>query len=172
MYKVEMFFGAPPGATVYESNEDGDLVPLRFIPNPNPDPEWREFDCHGSVWDRLLKIGEENGWQPMGTLPENPNSEHWGNMGEDKHNYTPIDYLRVKIFLAEDASALADALERFLNKLSSGEAVLNATDKPLLLKDGMTKEGFFAANRDLSPQLFEEFIAFLRKGKFGFAWDD
>jgi hypothetical protein len=43
---------------------------------------------------------------------------------------------------------------------------------PVLLRDGMTANALAAANRGVSPEFLRDFIAFLRKGCFSFAWDD
>jgi hypothetical protein len=65
---------------------------------------------------------------------------------------------------------LADALQRVLSSGIGKEY----TEKPMpvLLRDGMTPNELVAANRGVSPEFLRDFIAFLRKGCFAFAWDD
>lgn len=115
----------------------------------------------------MLQLGRDNGWTPLGTAPLNP----IGSTPCDG-TYEPGDWGSSKRMLAEDAVALADALERALSKVDRGELSLAGPSQPRLLRAGMTEQEFIAANRGLSPEFLRDFIAFLRRGTFWFNWDD
>ena len=131
----------------------------------------RCFKCHGNFWDAVSKLGRENGWQPMGTLPSDPDILQkfieWGSFNPD---YEPDDYARSKLVLAKDANAWAAALEKALN--IDAQAKFESEKLPALLRDEMTEEDFLKANRGISKEHIQDFISFLKKGGFGFAWDD
>src|SRR5262245_44501606 len=95
---VEMFYGKPNGAIVYGHDDDGELVVKEVIKSEEPpDPTARYFSCHVSVWEELLDLGQRYGWHPLGTVPEEPESNWWiGAKEELINNYKPIDWLRIK----------------------------------------------------------------------------
>jgi hypothetical protein len=170
---VEMFWGRPPQLIVEGLDDEGESFVKNVIQVEDPpDPEWRQFSCSGFVWRELLKLGEEYGWKPMGTVPHDSSKRDWQRLGNFKNDYEPRDFLFMKRFLTEDASALADALSRTLEDLQNGAVTLVARKNPVLLRSGMTQDEYHAANRGISAEFLKEFIAFLRKGTFGFAWDD
>jgi hypothetical protein len=68
-----------------------------------------------STWYGILELAEENGWNPMGTIPSNPedNGMVLAGLGfSDAHNWSG-DYWSENqgLVLLEDALNLADALE-------------------------------------------------------------
>jgi Leu/Phe-tRNA-protein transferase len=69
---------------------------------------------HGA-WSQVLITAYENGWKPMGTLPPvyDQDSPDWSG------NYTSSDS---QLVIEEDATNLADALERALPDIYDDEA--------------------------------------------------
>ena len=169
---VEMGWGRPHQRMVYKLDEDGDLAPDYVIPSDQPpDPEYRYFSCHGSIWPRVLELGREHGWRPLGTTPSEQSKNAWEKLGRFEDDYRPEEWQYAKQFQADDVAALAAALQRAIDEdwLTPLRMQLPAS---VLLRGGMTNDEYKAANRGLTPEFLQDFIAFLRKGQFVFAWDD
>lgn len=120
----------------------------------------------------MLNLAKAHGWQPVGTVPFDsiklsPESEPPENT--PRGNYKPEE--DSKTVTANDVSALADALARAKKAMEESGSSLPRTGA-LLLKDGMREDEFARINSDITPAYLEEFIRFLRKGGFGFSWDD
>ncbi|MFL6350507.1 MAG: hypothetical protein ACJ74Z_01460 [Bryobacteraceae bacterium] len=107
------------------------------------------------------------GWQPLGTTPDPLSAHHWGDSRGFPGNYDCDE--RGKVVSANDAAALADALE---TALASTKPLPAITNRPVLIREGMTGVQCRQANADLGSDLLAEFIDFLRKGQFSFFWDD
>ena len=135
-------------------------------------PEFQEFSCSAGTWEQLLSLGKTFGWAPHGAAPDPKaavgNSEY---IKFFRPNYEPEEWAYCKMFTSEDASALADALQRAAEAFRAGNVELLEKKRPLLLRDDMTPEELFAANAPPSEAL-HDFIRFLRHGEFVFAWDD
>ena len=128
-----------------------------------------KFSCSVYVWRDILTLAKEHGWQPTGTSPRDPQDKKWNNAAEEiKTNYDPGDWFYQKEFHADDAQALADALEKALQQAQ----LPPSPARPLLLGSDMSSEELVTANKKLSPEFLEDFIKFLRKGKFIFVMDD
>lgn len=169
---VEMVWGRPDKLVVYGLDADGELVPSHTLPSGfPPDLERRAFSCHYNTWQKVLDIGRKAGWKPLGTIPTSASQEAWQKLGRFENNYEPEEWQYAKHFQTKDAEALADALERLVD---SGEVAESEGDsqRPFLIRNGMTEEELAQANRGISPEFFHEFIVFLRKGCFDFAFDD
>ncbi|UCF27662.1 MAG: hypothetical protein JSW42_13695 [Chloroflexota bacterium] len=69
-----------------------------------------------SAWYGILELAEENGWNPMGTIPSNPEQSGMilAGLGFSEAHNSGGDYWSEKegLVLLEDALNLADALER------------------------------------------------------------
>ncbi len=170
---VEMLAGRAPSIIVEGIDEYGQRCVDRVITVEDPpDPEWRTFSCAAWLWEEIQKLAKEHGWHPLGTVPRDVSDGRWDTAGEFKHSYEPGDWGYVKLVLAEDAAAWADALERFADRVEAGEVTVLAKSHCLLIREGMTEEELEAANRDMSLEFLRELIAFLRRGGFRFAWDD
>ena len=112
-FKVEVVRGKPDGLLVYELDPDGDLMPTRFIKYNNVAPgDFAEYSCSAERWERALDVGQANGWIPMGTLPSESSIPEWRELGKLDFSYEPEEWRYCKTFLAEDAAALAAALQR------------------------------------------------------------
>ena len=134
--------------------------------------EFREFSCGKATWEQLLSLGKTFGWKPRGVVPDpkamSTNPEY---MKFFRPNYGPDEWAYCKMFTAEDAAALADALQHAAEALRKGNVALLEKKGPILLRDNMTPEELSAANA-LPSQTLNDFIRFLRHGEFVFAWDD
>lgn len=86
-------------------------------------------------------------------------------------DYEPDEWAYSKMFTADDAYALADALQRAMDTIRISNVALFEKNGPILLRDNMTPEELSAANVPPSEAL-HGFINFLRHGQFVFAWDD
>jgi hypothetical protein len=134
-----------------------------------PDPGYREFSCSSHNWENTLKLGRKMGWLATGSVLEktidtpNPVISDYepSSWGDD-------DY---KVFLAKDAAALADALEKAVTVMKLGK-IKSGKHGPALIVSGMNEKEYKNINRDISTDFLSDFIVFLRKGKFKFVWDD
>lgn len=147
------------------------IVEMWGLPHKSDDPKtWRDnrhFECGATFWDTAVSLGRENGWKPMGTIPSDADPYNPGPLAMD---YEPGSYGASTMVLADDAKAWADALERAIQ--FEKPVNLEKKQQPILITDEMTAEEFERINKGVSPEGLKEFIAFLRRGGFGFAWDD
>lgn len=110
--------------------------------------------CNNSRWDLLLTIAHEHGWEPMGTdpsglegyevPPEKWDGSYFGEQGQ---------YIR-----ADDAEALAAAIDRAVKRVDAGEPV------------NFLGDSADAEERAACTQYLRDFAAFCRGGwiSFGF----
>jgi len=86
-----------------------------------------------TAWHKMLDLAAMHGWEPAGTLMP----EHWTDPDYDwpewGGGYTTNEYQRVT---AEDAAALADALESALDDLPDVETANKMTDRVPATGDG------------------------------------
>jgi hypothetical protein len=123
------------------------------------------FCCGALVWEQILQLARENGWQPLGTSPDPIWKDVWDRYGNFSANYDCE--VCGKIVSAADAATLADALEQ------PSKRPLPASRKgPLLLSEGMPADACRMVNAALDAAFLPEVIAFLRNGEFSFFWDD
>lgn len=112
-FKVEMVRGKPDGVLVYELDSGGVLMPTRFTRTSDVAPgDLAEYSCSDEKWRRALDVGKANGWIPLGTLPSRTSIPDWLGTGKLDFSYEPEEWRYCKTFLAEDAAALAAALQR------------------------------------------------------------
>jgi hypothetical protein len=123
------------------------------------------FCCAALVWEQVLQLARENGWQPLGTRPDPVWKQVWDEYGGFSRDYQCED--RGKVVSAADAAAIADSLER-----ASTHPVPVFPQGPMLLREGMTAEDYRRANAELNSDFLADFIEFLRNGEFSFFWDD
>lgn len=105
-------------------------------------------------WSRILKLAVKYGWEPKGTTKPKDYDEDWSG-GYYQNSGQIVE--------ADDASNLADALEKSLPHLP--------VDKPeFTFKTGQTYDPDMSPEEVFSgeggKQAVEEFIAFCRKGSF------
>jgi hypothetical protein len=129
--------------------------------------QYRYFCCHGKVWDQLLDLAKNWGWEPEGTTLDQMarNFMREQTILEFNGDYHPEDF--AKTVSERDGSAMAGALER-----ASKQPLPEPAQKPLSIREGMTGEQYRMANADISGEMLNEFAGFLRKGAFAFFWDD
>ena len=147
------------------------IVEMSWITPPQHgerEPGWRSFSCSVWVWEQALELGRKAGWRPLNTIPSESSHEAWTRHGQFDSSYEPNEWQYCKQFQSVDAAALADSLQKVLDSRTP----LPLRKGPSLISDGMTDEGFIAANRGVSERFLREFIAFLRQGPFDFAYDD
>lgn len=169
-YIVILINGRPDKIEIMGLGGDGELYLEKVVEDGPHDPEYRKFLCSGFNWQKVLDLGKKMGWQPHGSI-----FERTLNSGSEKiSDYEPSSWgdSDYKIFSAEDASNLADNLEKaieFTELSVNGNASSRNT---ILFTPRMTANDFKYINQNLSKEFLEEFIPFLRKGKFKFIWDD
>lgn len=134
-------------------------------------PEFREFSCGAATWEQLLSLGKTFGWKPRGTVPDPREIARTEYMNFFRPNYEPDEWGFQKMFTAEEANVLADALQRAVEAFSTGNVALLEKKGSVLLRDDMTPEELSAASA-LPTDTLNDFIAFLRHGEFVFAWDE
>lgn len=155
---VEMIHGCLNG---FQVNRHGNLTKSN---------DYAFFSCGYSKWKRVLVIGEQFGWRPMGSVINNTLSTN----NAVKSDYSPSSWNEnevYKVFLSEDALALSDALQAFFdydNKTIEDLKVRGAT----IITEDMNEEQYQLVNGDIEVSFLEDFISFLRKGDFIFVWDD
>ncbi len=139
----------------------------------------------GVVWARILYLAEDHGWKPAGTVSpydrDDPNSEYY--FAEPWHG--GYDTNEGQLVTAEDASALADALEAACERIPdqrirSGEHV-QVGDLPASIDDPVVDFLVRTGSEDTMPREFlkvyeffagdgktaiKKLIAFCRKGEF------
>src|SRR5262245_43415195 len=173
VFIVDMFWGRPNEITIYDYDEDGELIPKEVIKSPNPpDPERRFFSCHWSTWRQALELGRAHGWNPSGTAPAESSADRWKQSANFSGDYDPTDILYSKTVLKEDAARWADALEVALDRVRKREIEPDPEPQPVVIVEGMTETEFERANTGITERFLTDFIAFLRKGQFNFCWDD
>jgi len=169
-YIVILINGRPNTIEIMGLGEDGELFIEKTIQDGSPDPEFRKFLCSGFNWKEILDLGQKMGWNPYGSVFE----KTLNSINPEISNYEPStwgdnDY---KVITAEDALNLADSLEKALD---TRDVIQNGNEhqpNTILLTSTMSESDYKHINRNLSTEFLEEFIQFLRKGKFKFIWDD
>ena len=89
------------------------------------------FCCGAKVWEQILQLGREKGWQPLGTSPDPICKDIWDWYRNFSANYDCEDC--GKIISATDAAALTDALDQ-----ASKRPLPVFLKGPVLLREGMT----------------------------------
>jgi hypothetical protein len=126
--------------------------------------ERREFCCSASTWKRALETALQAGWKPYGMAPDPAWNDQWDGHGKFNPDYECDEW--GKLVSAEDAAALANALER------SPRHLPQPVKAPILIREGMTQQEFGRAKATLDSDFLIEFIRFLRKGGCSFFWDE
>jgi hypothetical protein len=166
MYIVEMFNGKSNKLEIMGLDSEGELYVEKVVEDGPPTPDYRSFRCSGFNWPKILELGRQNGWVPAGSVFEKTIS----NPVPARSDYEPPSWGDdLKIFTAEDASNLADALAKALAKRAGSNADKPFFGGPVLLVHGMTETEFNELN---DQERLTQFIDFLRKGQFNFVWDD
>jgi len=139
--------------------------------NGIPDePDTSHFDCSAWQWDHILDLGKKFGWKPQGTVFGDFHSKQ--EISSTRENYRPDEWAYCKKFLTEDRLALADALQRCIDSSQRDPADLKQRG-PKFVTESMSSMGDYNQfNGDLSISFFQDFILFLRKKDFIFAYDD
>jgi hypothetical protein len=159
-----MSWGQPHRGVLVERDGAGEIAAVRLLRRRDaPDPERRSFYCSGQVWYDLLDLGRKHGWRPLGSAPADEALQAWAREPGADNGFEPRLRPYLKQFRVEDALGLAVALERALADPVE-MAMLRVTLGPASEATGPI--------RPLSPEMLRDFIAFLRKGPFVFAWRD
>lgn len=167
---VEMFNGKPDRLEIMELDSNGELYLDRVIPDGPPNPDFRKFSCSGQNWEKALELGQKMGWTPMGSVLEKTIDTSQPIMSDYKpSSWGEDDY---KIFSEKDAAAFADALQKAVELMEEFQLKEYGKDSSILIVEGMNKDEYSQINRNLSQDFLNDFISFLRKGKFKFVWDD
>ncbi len=121
-------------------------------------------------WLLILELGESIGWQPTGTVFSERLDRLRGQLPLDKQDYEPRDWYWSKIFMEDDALALAEVLEAYLKhgNIESNKNFIKKISK-LLFGD---KSKIFTVHSELDEKYIKTFIEFLLRGEFQFAFDD
>ena len=168
-YIVEMFNGKSNRQEIMGLNSDGDLYIEKLIIEGEPTPDFREFSCSGNNWNKALELGRKMGWIPTGSvfektldLPEPQTSDYEpSSWGDDD----------LKVFLAKDASALADVLAKTIEIMKDFQLKEYGKPSTIILNSTMNETAYKNINRNLNEEFLSDFVAFLRKGKFLFVGD-
>ena len=127
---------------------------------------WHRFNIW--AWPRVLNLAEAYGWEPLGTIHDNPD---WCNSYHSNDN---------QLVTAEDSSNLAKALRKALDAWFSmlKNNVRDPNGQSVISLDYMSEEeieaftadtpfGDLQFGRDLSwPKYIEQFAEFCEKGAF------
>jgi hypothetical protein len=169
---VEMAWGRPSRAIVYEYAEDGGLVGVTLVcSRQTPDPVRRRLCCSRELWYAVLALGRQYDWLPTGTAPAPRSVEAWEQRGWFDDGYDPDTWLYAKQLFAADAVELADALERALRDPAAC-ARMRVVSTPLRAAQLVGPAQSDPIHDCLSAACLRELIAFLRKGPCVFAWAD
>ena len=86
--------------------------------------------------------------------------------------YEPRDWGGVpRMVSAEDGLAWADALDRALKELEALKIDLPHKG-PIIINQNVTEALNESMNQGLTPAFIHDFVEYIRRGNFGFAWDD
>jgi hypothetical protein len=167
---VEMSWGQPHRGVLIERDGAGEIAEVRVLRKRGaPDPERRSFYCSGQVWYDLLDLGRKHGWRPIGTVPADEALEAWDRQQSADNGFEPRLRPYLKQFRVEDALGLAVALERALADPVEMAMLRIALDSA---RHEMFADVAARMHRPLSSEFLRDFVAFLRKGPFVFAWRD
>jgi len=140
--------------------------------------EHRLFKCHDDTWESMLELARQFGWDPQGTTLDEQSLKGHERAARERNeplnldafvpDYSPYGWDAVKRVSADDALNLADALEN---------AVENNTfpmpkKRPMIISEGASQDEHARINQFANEKLITEFIEFLKKGEFGFCYDD
>jgi len=166
---VEMFNGKSNTTVFMGMDADGEEYVSEVIKEGEPDPDYRAFSCSSHNWENTLKLGRKMGWLATGSVLEKTIDSPQPVMSDyEPSSWGDDDY---KVFLAKDAAALANALEKAIGVMKLGK-IESGKHRPALIVPGMNEKEYKNINRDISKDFLSDFIKFLRKGKFKFVWDD
>jgi hypothetical protein len=116
-------------------------------------------------------LGLAHGWKPMGTLyRQKPGSDERGKLPEDAEDYGPHDWAFPKVFLGEDAKALALALGCALP--TNVKAFTPTAEMMKAVIRSSRANDHTVRNKWMDRLLVKKFIHFLTGGEFEFAYDD
>jgi hypothetical protein len=169
---VDMSWGQAHRYIVWQRDETGVVTDVRVLRSrAAPDPERRALCCSAQVWYEALALGRRHGWMPMGAICPDEAREVWGQEQAFDDSYEPRLRPYVKQVHAADAEGLAAALARALH-----DPVELAILRTTLDASRIGKEQLDSAQRGigrpLAASFLWEFVAFLSKGPFLFAWRD
>ena len=122
----------------------------------------------GKTWETLQALAQEAGWRPAGTIkPPHWEGDYFIYKGQDQfvNDYKPA-YPESKMVTAEDALAMATALENVKAKMISDQEAIEVKG-PVILNE---KLGAFRS--DIEVAYLEKFIDYIKKDAFEFWWDD
>jgi hypothetical protein len=169
---VDMSWGQARCYTVWERDETGVVTDVRVLRSrAAPDPERRSLYCSAQVWYEALALGRRHGWMPMGAVCPDEARDVWEHTRAFDDSYEPRLRPYVKQVHAADADGLAAALARALHdpvELALLRAALDAARARQERRDPAER----GIGRPLSASFLWEFVAFLSKGPFVFAWRD
>lgn len=124
-----------------------------------------DFSIHFKVWERLLKIAEQEGWKPAGTL-----QPAGSKLTPFTSDYEP-DYDDSKVVTKEDALNLSRALESILAKMRNGE-YSPKQEGPVILKEDTINNEVMISEPNITEDLLTKLITYLKQGEFHFWWDE
>jgi len=165
-FVVEMCFGKRGFLDVIDFDKEGNPYVTETIKNGEQSADWREFSCSMWHWDDTVELGRKLGWKPKGTVFEKSEGKYI------LSDYRPNEWYGKKLFQADDAKALAAVLE--IGQQFMYEGKLEAAEKinPVLIREGVSMKELIQLNAQLTPMFLKNFIAFLKRGQFYFAYDD
>jgi hypothetical protein len=153
-----------------ERDDSGEIVDVRLLRARDGGYfPIRRLSCSGQAWYVSLDLARKYGWRSSGTQPAEEAFEAWRHAGGFEASFEPRLRPYVKQVSAQDAQAMADALER---------ALADPVEMAMLrvaLNGERSRRGRGSADADdrpLSPMFLWDFVEFLRSGPFVFAWRD
>lgn len=167
---VEMFHGRSGKIEIMDLDNEGELYIKEVVMAGKPDPDYRYFSCSGTNWTNVLELGNKMGWKPSGSVLaktiDTPNPIF--------NDYKPSDWgdEQLKVFMEDDASALAEALEKSIILMDESQLKDHGREGPIIITPAMNPDEYNQVNQGFSKFFLLDFIKFLRKGRFFFVWDD
>lgn len=162
------------------------IVEMHRIPAPPRGVDL--FDCSGGSWGYLRKLGEAFGWNPTGTVPspltppikiaeeylylvKQRAAKQRGELSSALLDlYEPRTWGNmIRMITAEDAANWSAALER---ALESAEVIDCPHAGAIIISETMTPDQQDLVNGGIDREYVQEFADYIRRGAFGFAWDD
>jgi len=136
---------------------------------------FRKISCGGDIWDRVLALAKEYGWQPMGAIlaknTKDLSLESSPDYCKCSEDYEVDDYF--KGVCSKDAIAMAEAIDKSLvSILMRGIEFPQSACAKILSDDDVKNVEYAKLSGGISFEFLKELMVFLRKGEFYFQWDD
>lgn len=145
---------------------------VEMVRGKHDEENFQIFDMDVWTWRTLLEFGKANGWNQKGTLPdERYSASSTEYMTHFKNDYEPKEWGLSKMFDAEDALALSEALKLGIQRALDGKIPPPVREGPSLFNSETEYVSPDVSGNSYLSQA-KSLATFLAGGSFIFAFDD